>query len=398
MTQALADTPRLALLFDYPEEEWPSMDLCATQLLLHLQAKHTGVLRAERVCPRYRRRATRLPFVGRSGTFANVDRLLNRHVDYPAHAKRIAGSFDAFHVCDHSYAQLSMSLPSGKTGVFCHDLDAFTCLLDPAKEPRPRWFRSMARRILAGLKRAEVVFHPTQEIRRQILDHGLVDPVRLVYAPLGVDPAFFHATADLHSADALINDFTRGRPFILNVGSCIPRKRIDVLLDAFAHLRKHHPDLRLVQVGGTWTPVQQRQIEGRKLLPHLVQLRGLPTATLAAIYHRAAVVVQPTEAEGFGLPLAEALASGAAVVTSDLPVLHEVGGNAAVFVPVGDAEAFAHAVDAELTRHVAPPRETRVMRARRFSWEVHATTIASAYAERIFRTGATKASAAGVAS
>src|SRR5262249_58441189 len=89
----------------------------------------------------------------------NADRLLNRFWDYPRLLGRLArrGGFDLFHLVDHSYAQLVLALPPGRVVVTCHDLDAFRCLLEPGREPRPAWFRAMARRTLGGLRRAAFI-------------------------------------------------------------------------------------------------------------------------------------------------------------------------------------------------------------------------------------------------
>src|SRR5207248_5412662 len=109
-------------------------------------------------------------------------------------------------------------------------------------DPRPRWFRAMARRILEGMQKARVVFHATLAVREEILRHGLIDPARLVHAPFGAAPEFTSEPRE-----------RSGVPFLLHVGSCIPRKRIDVLLDVFAEVRAQHPNLRLLKVGGGWS-------------------------------------------------------------------------------------------------------------------------------------------------
>src|SRR5207248_5908441 len=121
-----------------------------------------------------------------------------------------------------------------------------------------------------------------------------------------------------------------GRPYMLHVGSCIPRKRIDVLLDAFRVVREAH-DIALVQVGGEWTGRQREQIEALKLPDAVRQIRNVSRTELARLYRGAQVLVITSEAEGFGLPMAEALACGAAVVASDIAPLREVGGDAARF-------------------------------------------------------------------
>jgi glycosyltransferase involved in cell wall biosynthesis len=372
--QPVAPTPlRLAVLPDYPEEGWPSMDLCAEMLLRALPGACGGGLRATRLCPAFRRRASRVPRLGRRAF--NADRLLNRLWDYPRFVRRRAPAFDLFHVCDHSYAQLVHALPRGRAGVYCHDLDTFRCLLEPKRDPRPRWFRWVARRVLSGLQRAAVVFHSTLAVRREILRHGLIDPGRLVQAPLGVPPEF---TAEEDGCG--LPPPLDGAPFLLHVGSCIPRKRVDVLLRVFAAVRAGRPDLKLVKVGGPWAPEHRDLLDRLALGPAVVQLSGLERRALAALYRRAALVLLPSEAEGFGLPLLEALACGAAVAATDLPVLREVGGDAAVYCPLADVPAWAHTVRTLLDDpDRAPPRAVRLARAARYSWESHARAIADAY-------------------
>ncbi len=358
---------RLAVLRDFPEEGWPSMDLFAEMLLAEARSRPAGDVRVESYCPPFRRRFSRLPWPGLRRTAFNADRLLNRLWDYPRRLHRLAAGFDLFHVCDHSYAQLVHALPAGRVGVYCHDLDTFRCLLEPAREPRPCWFRAAARHVLRGLQKAALVFYSTGCVREAIERHGLIDPNHLVHAPPGVSPEFTTRPDGLD--EAVPFPAPGGRPFLLHVGSCIPRKRIDVLLSVFGRVRERFRNLVLVQIGGQWTGTQQEQIARLGVGGTVVQARGLSRQNLAALYRAAAVVVQPSEAEGFGLPLAEAFACGAAVVASDLPVLREVGGPATVYCPAADVEGWAEAVSKLIARpESAPPRAARLARGRRYSW------------------------------
>jgi glycosyltransferase involved in cell wall biosynthesis len=347
------------------------MDLAAE--MLHHELAAIPLFEAENACPPFRRRAARLPFLRGQRFAANTDRLLNRLWDYPGRVSRSRRDGDLFHVVDHSYAHLVHSLPAERTGAYCHDLDTFRCLLEPRREPRPPWFRAMMRRVLAGLQKAAVVFHNSIDTRRKIERHGLLDPARLVHAPLGVAPEF---TPDGPAPPAV----TGGAPFLLHVGSCIPRKRVDVLLDVFAAVRGQFPGLRLVKVGANWSPAQREQIDRHDLAASIVPLNHLTRREIAALYRAAAAVLLPSEAEGFGLPVIEALACGTRVIASDLPALREVGGAAAVYCPVGDVAAWADAVSRYLLNPAAgPDRATRLDRAARFSWVNHAHIIAAAY-------------------
>jgi glycosyltransferase involved in cell wall biosynthesis len=204
---------------------------------------------------------------------------------------------------------------------------------------------------------------------------GVVPEDRLVHAPLGVAAEF--VPDPVRAAELPVPP---GGPFLLHVGSNIPRKRIDVLLDVFAAVRAAVPGLRLVQVGGPWPAADAARIDRLRVGARVTQVRGLTRDQLAELYRRAAVVLVPSEAEGFGLPVIEALACGSAVVASDLPVLREVGGPATVFRPVGDVAGWADAVRRILAGDpVAPPRSDRLAWAATYSWGLHARVIGEVY-------------------
>jgi glycosyltransferase involved in cell wall biosynthesis len=250
-------------------------------------------------------------------------------------------------------------------------------LLEPDHERRPRWFQAMSRRILRGMQKAAVVFCSTRITERRILQLGLIDQARLLYAPYGISPEFvpspnYPASEASHRPG---ND-----PFLLHVGSCIPRKRIDVLLEVFAKVRTRLPELRLVQVGGQWTGEQLKQMTQLGIASAVRQFSGLDRETLAHFYRQARIVLQPSEAEGFGLPVIEALACGAMVVASDIPVLREVGSDAIVYCPVADVPRWVATIEKLLLHPAeAPDPKRRLAQARRFSWEHHAETIFQAY-------------------
>src|SRR6185295_8385743 len=83
----------------------------------------------------------------------------------------------------------------------------------------------------------------------------------------------------------------------------------------------------------------------------------LPDRTLAAVYRRAALVLLPSDREGFGLPLIEGMACGTPAVVSDLAVLREVGGSAVEYCPPGSVSIWCRRiVDLLNERDPAPPR------------------------------------------
>ncbi|MFM7437070.1 MAG: glycosyltransferase [Snowella sp.] len=371
---------RLAIIRDYPEEDWPSMDLCADMLTKYLQKEHKTIFDVQSICPPFSWRLKRIPKLGEKGFAYNSDRLLNRFWDYPRYLQKKVNEFDFFHVSDHSYAQLVHVLPPERTGVFCHDIDAFRSLLEPTIEPRPAWYRAMSQRILTGLQKAAVVFYSTTPIKNQIEHYHLLDSSRLVHAPYGISSEFSLINQANQATDQDILKQVGEKSFLLHVGSCIPRKRIDILLEVFAEVRKSHPELRLVKVSGDWTNDQLAQINQLGLQQSIVYLKGLERSQIADLYRKATLVLLTSEAEGFGLPVIEALACGAIMVASDIPVLREVGGNAVNYCPLGDISTWVRITDQLITHpEHCPSLDLRLAQAQKYSWSTHANIIAGAY-------------------
>ena len=376
---------KVAIIADYAEEAWPSMDLVADMLVARLREEHAHRIDATLVRPPMPRRLMRVvpPFARRRAS--GIDRILARQWDYPRGLRRHPGAHDVYHVVDHTYAHLVHVLPPERTMVTCHDVDAFRSILEPPQERRSPPFKWMSRRILAGLRAAAHVACDSEATRDALVTLAGFDGDRLSVVPNGTDTdgsAQADAPADLEVARLL--GPLRG-PELLHVASTIPRKRIDVLLELFAIVRRYRPDVRLLRVGGPFTGEQRRHARELGVLDAIAVLPFVDRSTLAAIYRRAALTLLPSEREGFGLPLVEALATGTPVVASDIAVLREVGGDAAEYRPVGDVTAWARAVLALLVERDERParfaeRKARARaRAACFSWSRYAASVAEIY-------------------
>jgi glycosyltransferase involved in cell wall biosynthesis len=354
----------VALLCDSPDEQWPSMDLVGQM--------HTAQLTARGIP----HQVYAPPIRRRTPSFA-LDRLLFRFGDYPQAARRL--NFDIFHIVDHSYSQLLHVLPPDRTVVTCHDLDTFRSVLEPESDPRGPAFRMMTNRILSGFRKAAHVACDSIATRDGIRKFDLMPPERLSVVPLGVHPSCSPDTdrdADDQAA-RLLNGFSG--PMLLHVGSTIARKRIDLLLRIFAGARKHQSDLHLIRVGGPFTPAQRALARDLGVAEFVFELPFLQRNVLAAIYRRAAMVLQPSDAEGFGLPVAEAMACGTPVVASDLAVLREVGGNAAVYCPPGDVEFWVTQVVKLLSSPQESLREASLRQSADFSWFTYTNRMLDVY-------------------
>jgi glycosyltransferase involved in cell wall biosynthesis len=369
---------------DFAEERWPSMDRVAGELLTAIASYHSDRVEPAVLRPAFRRRAMRWS----SGRLAyNVDRACNRFIDYPRHLRRAAGSHDVYHIVDHSYAHLAWHLPAGRSVVTCHDLDAFRSIVDRHDERRSAAFRAATQYILRGLRRAAAVACDTAAIADELRRREVVAPEQVFVAHLGVGQQF--TTSGDAEADAGLARLLPMRavvPVVLHVGATIPRKRIDVLLRFFAALQGIEPAPHLLHVGESLTAEQAALAKNLGIGDRVTVLSTLDDRGLAAAYRRAAVLALPSDREGFGFPVVEALRCGTAVVASDLPVLREVGGGAARYCPPGDVSAWASAVAAVLTRPGDEgDRRARAEWAASFTWQRYAdqmTRIYSTVAER----------------
>ena len=248
--------------------------------------------------------------------------------------------------------------------VTVHDL----AFLDrPEVLPAPQ--RQLPELVRRSVARAAVVCTPSHAVAAQIARQLDVAAERIVVTPLGVDRCWFDAfppTDELHAALRL------PARYLLFVGTPQPRKGLDVLLRAHA-AGAGLPPLVLAGPRG-WGPALS--------VPSGVRVLGyLPDTALRAVVAGASALVLPSYAEGFGLPVLEAMAAGVPVVCSDLPALREVSGGIATLVPPGDPGALARALASVEGANPADPAEvaTRRAHAARYTWQACAEATVHAY-------------------
>jgi glycosyltransferase involved in cell wall biosynthesis len=205
---------------------------------------------------------------------------------------------------------------------------------------------------------------------------------RLRVIPQGFDTSFAAPLDEAGSRAQAERLLGTGAAYLLVIGQNSPSKGHRVALEAFAAVARR--DLRLVLV--------QRRLPGRGLhslasrlgvLDRVHWLPLLPPADVVTLVQSAMALLQPSLAEGFGLPALEAMASGCPVVASDIPALRELLGGAGVLVAPGDSRALAAAI----RRLVEEPglrgelRERGLARARDFSWDRNARATLEVYRE-----------------
>lgn len=387
-TSEIPALKRVAIVSDFEEEKWRSMDLVSEMLVSRLS--DSSSIQAWRICPKFRGRATRLPVVRTQNSCRMADRLLNRYWDYPRWLKQHLQSFDLFHVVDHSYAHLVNVLPANRTLVTCHDLDAFRVLWEESRS-RASWIlRPLFTRTLSGLQNAAMVTCDSASVREQMLEYRLLPPDRIKVVPVGVHPVCSPVADEAADREltALIGPKSSKVAELLHVGSTIPRKRIDVLLRIVARLRASgQTEVRLLRIGADFTAAQTRLIQQLQIADMIVCLPSLSWPLLAAAYRRADLYLQTSDAEGFGLPIAEAMACKTPVIASDLEVLRETGGDAACYCVVGEVEEWTTMIASLLREKKENPdmwesrRERSLAQAAKFSWHNFAGEMAGLYLE-----------------
>lgn len=209
------------------------------------------------------------------------------------------------------------------------------------------------------------------------------DRVRVV--PMGTDME----APSIDERDRILGDLNIQRPYVLWMGTLEPRKNPEGVMRGFVHaLESDLPDaasLHLYMVGprGWWSGDLAELISGRGLSDRVRRIDQQPIAVRAALYAGASAFVFPSLAEGFGLPILEAMSCGAPVVTSNRSSMPEVAGAAAEFCDPSDPVSIGSAIakvlrDPDLAEDL---RRAGYKRARDFSWERTARRTVACYRE-----------------
>jgi glycosyltransferase involved in cell wall biosynthesis len=270
-----------------------------------------------------------------------------------------------------SYSPDFTAPPGKRVHVTIHDL----AWLHPEANTQPGLARFLDRVVDRAIERSATVFTVSEAIRTEILERYRVSEDRVVVATNAAAPHFFDV---LPISEQSLVTLGVHSPFLLYVGTIEPRKNLPLLFDAMSQLGD---DLNLVVVGKKgWEAKEQLDPIERLGLRDRVVVPGYVTEeVLAGLYASAAAVVYPSRYEGFGLPVVEGLAAGAAVVASNLPVFREVGGNAAIYFDPTDAASLASAIERATSSESDHPelRQQRRAQAKTFDWRASASVVAS---------------------
>jgi glycosyltransferase involved in cell wall biosynthesis len=270
--------------------------------------------------------------------------------------------------------------PGVPTVVTLHDATFFS---DPSVHlPSKRRFFTVATR--HAIRRATELIVPSAATRDELV--RLVSPraARATVAHLAADASVF-APPTSAEVSALRSDLGLGdQRFIAFLGTIEPRKNVAALIRGWvsACADRTDPPALIVAGGRGWDETVDAAVAGVPAGLRLIMPGYLPLESLRALLGGSEVFVYPSLGEGFGLPVLEAMAAGAAVLTTDRLALPEVGGDAVAYTDI-DAPAIGRA----LNRLLDSPAERASLSSRglarsaEFSWHRSAELHAAVYAQ-----------------
>lgn len=284
----------------------------------------------------------------------------------PLPVETFTGAVDVFYSPDFLLAPTRAK----RTIVTVHDL-SYVRLPECFPTPLLNYLNAAVPR---SLGRASLILADAESTRRDLNEvYGLpLDKMRVLYS--GVDLRFRPEV--LKESQARVREITDGKPYLLSVSTIQPRKNYARLIEAFARLNAEMPDIGnwLLVIAGQrgwmyediFQTARRLGISDRVLFPDFFSDADLP-----ALYAGATLFVYPSLYEGFGLPIAEAMACGTPVVTSNASSLPEVAGDAALYFDPRDIEAMADAIQRALSDEAlrAELRARGLEQAKKFSWD-----------------------------
>lgn len=269
--------------------------------------------------------------------------------------KRIKSSIKeqdiVYHICDHSNAPYLLFLPRNKTVITCHDVLAIRGALGfkDAYCDASRTGRILQEWILYSLLKARKIVFVSEFTKNQFIElkllknrqnDGNIPLYEIIYN--GFNAEFNPLKYDEARSVFKKHDVHFNTPYILHVGSALPRKNRKLLVEILQKLSDSWDGI--ICFAGQKIDIELDDLITKyHLQDRVISIVRPAHELLVALYSNCDVFIFPSFSEGFGWPLIEAQACGAPVIASALNPMIEVCGGAALHVDPYDASEFANA-------------------------------------------------------
>lgn len=252
-----------------------------------------------------------------------------------------------FHVCDHSNAPYLAHLPLRKSSITCHDVLAIRGAFghEDAYCPSSKFGLILQKWILGHLSNARKLASVSELTLKQLRELCPSTPSSANWVVINnaFNESFTPMTAE--ASAPILEKIGLGHrvPYILHVGSDLPRKNRKILLKMVDQLGSRWAG-KICFAGQGLESGLREMANSLGLEDRIVEVRGPDHHTLVALYSGCTAFVFPSYSEGFGWPVIEAQGCGVPVIASDVQPMPEVSGGAAIHVSPDDVEGFANAL------------------------------------------------------
>jgi len=282
--------------------------------------------------------------------------------------EKFIGNVDIFHSSDWTQPKIKSQTTKKVTTV--HDMVPFLF----ESSVHPKIVSTHKRRLELVKKEIDLILADSKTTKVDLVKFLQIPEEKIKVVYLAPSKNFKNQPDEI--VKEILEKYKIKKPYILSVATQEPRKNIQKLLDAFEQIQKRIPDLQLVLTGKYgWGP-------GLRSAQNVVWTGYVPDEDLVSLYSGCRVFAYPSLYEGFGLPVLEAMACGAPVVTSNNSSMAEIAKNAAILIDPRSHTQLTRAIEMILDLNLENYQrmvQASIKRAGEYTWEKTAYETLAAY-------------------
>lgn len=284
--------------------------------------------------------------------------------------EKFIGHVDIFHSSD--WTQPPIKSEDTKKITTIHDMVVY---LFPSSV-HPKIIATQKRRLNRVKGEADAIIADSQATKEDIIKFLEISEERITVVYLGVSSNF--KPQDDDKVEEVLTKYKIKKPYLLSVATQEPRKNIQKLLDVFEKVRKEKPNLSLILTGKYGWGQSFHYGE------NIIWTDYIPQEDLISLYCGCRVFIYPSLYEGFGLPILEAMACGAPVITSNNSSMAEIAKDAAILVDPRSEGQLTRAIELVMNLNLENYQKmvkASLERARLYSWTKTARETLKVYEE-----------------